>query len=364
MKKEKPTPQAKFLASGSYGCVFSPAISCPVSRTKGDKISKLFFKREYSDEEYEIQKKIVEKIDPKGKFTVKFHGRCAADLNQFPITELTKCGNLGSYNDNNNSKSSNESYKTAKSTFFATNIPTQIVYDNGGGDLSSIIKSKKNIYSFDQIIYSFKDIVDGLCILDKKGYAHLDIKPDNIVFNPITGKSKLIDFGMCREITSNIQIPNYIINHIYPYYPPEFINVANQNKNNKIKNYNTNTSYLINSTLNAITNKSVNPSDFEPKIQSNDGTVLYIDKRKIDVYSLGAIFFIIYNTYVADGSIIKYENQIISLIAGMIDPNPYNRFDAKFVKKMYTQIIKSFPKPCPAGKQMNPDSKRCIKIKK
>jgi maternal embryonic leucine zipper kinase len=41
----------------------------------------------------------------------------------------------------------------------------------------------------------FKQIVSALAYIHKRGYAHRDLKLDNILFNGPTSVVKLIDFG-------------------------------------------------------------------------------------------------------------------------------------------------------------------------
>ena len=61
------------------------------------------------------------------------------------------------------------------------------------------------------------DLVAALKDLHAAGYVHLDIKPENYMFNGYTGK--LIDLGSCQCLTGPYRSPV----STYPYMPPEYV---------------------------------------------------------------------------------------------------------------------------------------------
>lgn len=67
------------------------------------------------------------------------------------------------------------------------------------------------------------DVLEGLKYIHKLGYAHLDLKIDNIMSTKVNGKSiyKIIDFGFTRKCDDGeIKLDN-IYYGTFPYSPPE-----------------------------------------------------------------------------------------------------------------------------------------------
>jgi serine/threonine protein kinase len=52
----------------------------------------------------------------------------------------------------------------------------------------------------------FKQLVDGLMYAHSQGFAHRDVKLENIMYDKKKGKAKLIDFGLCERITDKNQL--------------------------------------------------------------------------------------------------------------------------------------------------------------
>ena len=70
-----------------------------------------------------------------------------------------------------------------------------------GGDLLERISSADFVYNENVCIYLMKQICQGVAYIHSKNIAHLDVKPENILF--VTRKSKkikLIDFGVSRKL--------------------------------------------------------------------------------------------------------------------------------------------------------------------
>ena len=62
-----------FIASGTYGCTFSPPVICSNKKERkpsAKEVGKIFADDKEAQLEYELQKKIVQKIDPKGIFRI------------------------------------------------------------------------------------------------------------------------------------------------------------------------------------------------------------------------------------------------------------------------------------------------------
>ena len=81
--------------------------------------------------------------------------------------------------------------------------------------------------NFNKLILAFSELLLGIIKMNKNNYVHLDIKPDNILYNSELNKLSIIDFGLSFKIESsknklNSDKKGKILNHNYPYFPPEF----------------------------------------------------------------------------------------------------------------------------------------------
>lgn len=43
--------------------------------------------------------------------------------------------------------------------------------------------------------------------IHSSGFAHLDLKPENIVYDPVKNKITIIDFGVCLPFNLDINAP-------------------------------------------------------------------------------------------------------------------------------------------------------------
>ena len=190
----------KYINNGTYGCVFRPGVSCEKKPNDLNTISKVFSSQVSTEEEYELHQDLISKIDPEGIFTLKLLGTCDIVADKLPMKEINKCGNF-------------DYYARQKTVF------PQIQYEYGGFDLSQASRR----YSFETLFRAMWRVFKGLVILDKKGYVHADIKPENMVYNDQTNKLALIDFGLTTEksiiFTDEM---SYLHKHVYRYYPSEF----------------------------------------------------------------------------------------------------------------------------------------------
>lgn len=192
----------KYLKNGTYGCVFRPAVGCD-KQTNNSNVSKLFESKEEMKKEQKKHSNINKNIDPTNIFTLKLKEHCLIDTSSFQSKEIGKCENLRE--------------RKAKNP--------QLVYEYGGHDL----KMATGLFDFQQIFIAANSIFKGLVIMEKKHYSHIDIKPDNIVYNNDTNKLSLIDFGIARIVENDFykEKNKLLFDHMYPYYPPEFGMLSN-----------------------------------------------------------------------------------------------------------------------------------------
>lgn len=209
-KNQKPnTPPSvppSFLAQGTYGCVFRPAYKCPApgsaSTSKGPArktvpktVAKVFSKRKNYEDEIDVND-IITNVDPHGAFTLPIKEHCDIPNDMYPLGEMTKC---------------------SRHNFNSMNTVPQIVYPDGGLDLSA------DHTPFEKIFVALEPVFKGLEALKAHKVVHQDIKPDNIVYDASTETCRLIDFGVSIHASNVFTDGNKrFLKHTYPFFPPEY----------------------------------------------------------------------------------------------------------------------------------------------
>ena len=309
----------KYVSNGTYGCVMKPAVSCSGTFQK-ERVSKLFKDETDADEEYNEHKKIVEKLDPDHIFTVVAHETCYISNDLFKGA-VDECKNFDILEKKRASH-------------------PQIVYDNGGVDLVDAFHQ----VTFEELFIGMESIFKGLTLLNARKYSHLDIKPANIVYNKVTKKMYLIDFGLSKEFDDIVKKNNlYIFEHPYRYYPPEFDVYAqyyklsdlektdfesifkerqwyskNLEKFNKLVPWKVDTNIIYN--------------NIELKKMMDD----YVDR--IDVYMLGVSIAELLNNYAKNEANIDFYNQVIQLVKKMTNYAPNLRITPEQAYEEYKTI--------------------------
>jgi serine/threonine protein kinase len=340
----------KYVNHGTYGCVFRPAVGCHKNKLNSENVSKLFASEEEMFKERTEHKKINDYIDPYNVFTLKLVETCGIDTKKFDDEELDNCRNFNS---------------TPK------NKVPQLVYEDGGYDL--VDASKK--FDFKQIFNGLFFVFKGLLIMEEKKYGHIDIKPANVVFNPVSKRAVLIDFGLSRGIESFYQKEHlFFFKHIYPYYPPEFCIMADfymygyngmqKNLKNRITD-NTNWQRMVNNIealLEIDTNNvelvllldSFKQQSFEELVNVFKDDIFYDPERilnvfsnRIDVFGVGSTIAEVLSkcikskkTKIDKDNILFYIN-VIKLIHNMTCISPVKRFTPKQAYAEYKQISRS-----------------------
>lgn len=333
-----------YIAEGSYGCVFSPPLKCLNNKkTTYSQAGKIFNKKTSMDEEKKLVEKI-NKIDPKGKWTVPYYGSCFVNVNK---TET---------NDNIN-----------KCNKYAKHIPIteQLIYKNGGIDLNRFINDFelfKNDLFIDNLIPLFYNLLKGLNTLNEKKLAHCDIKPPNILYDFNESKFYIIDFGLTTPYNGISSFSNYnMLNHVYPYYPPEFkIYVqliihknTNVNTNDILENY---SRYLPRGFFDFMFKYIDIPlklKQFAIKCQKNKHVFKHKFKTeyvsKIDVFSLGMTFVeIFYRLSIKSQIQFKnrtfFDNFMKLVIVPMINMDADERYDSIRASNMLKILLKTYNK--------------------
>lgn len=328
-----------FIASGTYGCIFGPSLECKEDVVKPQKtrfVSKVFSDDDNFKKERNIQMKI-ESIDPLHSFTIPYYGDCT--VSKFKKSNSAdKCEHIDT-----NTK---YTYK-------------QLLYQYGGKDfVKYMIVKKGSIASFKKLLIQFYPVITGLKVINEKGYVHLDIKPDNILY--YKNQVYLIDFGLMSK-KHEIFDMKHVLDHDYPFYPPEFkMYIHGKTSFNKfISRFLENFSYhykvgsktedVYNILLNTIGyTKEDQEKDFISLVrlyyQSSKNITNFTDK--IDVYSLGIVFALLYSWSKFNKVSNKAKKNamintlIKDMIKGMIRFDPEKRLSIKELCEKYDSLMK------------------------
>ena len=202
-QKQKYKRGGKVIASGGFGCVFSPALKCQGKTSRGkNRISKLLTKKHAQDEydEIKIFKKKLDKIpNYQNYFLIDDFDICKpAKLAKSDLVSFkSKCSALPK------DKITQENINTSLDKVFALNMP------NGGLPIDDFLlknNSYKNIVKLNNIL--IKLLNNGIIPMNKNNIYHCDIKDSNIlVDNSSNLKARLIDWGLSTEYVANIDQP-------------------------------------------------------------------------------------------------------------------------------------------------------------
>jgi len=178
--KKRKLRGGKFVASGSAGCIFRPALKCAGSNTrKNGYVSKMGRENNINGEWYSSSPPRT--INSESRYFI------------YP-TERCKLGNLDASNE--------------KEKCDVENVGEQILQlPDGGVDLSTMDVPYEEIAAFFE---GFVNIFDGIALLHSRGYAHRDIKLPNMVGirnDNGTYKLRLIDFGLSDTFNNLIYYP-------------------------------------------------------------------------------------------------------------------------------------------------------------
>lgn len=196
-----------YVASGSYGCVFNPHLKCKSNKKYKDGIGKVFYTKEDFESELEIVN-IINLIDPTHKYTIQFYDSCETNTNYNSKDEVEKCDMVD-----------------IKGQSFH-----QLIYRNGGKSLMQVLYEKKgNMSLFLKLFKGLYNILEGIEAVNRHGYVHQDIKPDNILIykllqpNTDDVNAYLIDFGIIDHKYNIYTDRNKsMLTYDYPYFPPEY----------------------------------------------------------------------------------------------------------------------------------------------
>ena len=191
----------KAIASGSYGCVFKPALLCDgEDERKKDYITKVMY-HSYADLELKEMKMVTEVLKdiPDGDkyFLANNISKChpsrmdAEDIKG----RQNKCS--GAFAKSLTDREFN--LKINKGLITGINIPY------GGKDLLDTIGPNLTSKAFMNINKGIINLIkNGIVKFNKKRLLHLDIKHMNMLYNPKDKNVRLIDWGICAKYTNDV----------------------------------------------------------------------------------------------------------------------------------------------------------------
>jgi hypothetical protein len=201
--KRKYRNGGKVIASGGFGCVFSPALKCAGKSSRGkNRISKLLTKKHALEEynEVELIKKKLNKIPQyENYFLLNGFEICKpAKLDKSDLAGFSsKCSALPK------DKITQENINKSLDKVFALNMP------NGGLPIDDfIIKNNtyKNIIKLNNTLINLLN--NGIIPMNENNIYHCDMKDSNILVDNSSGfKTRLIDWGLSTEYIPNIDQP-------------------------------------------------------------------------------------------------------------------------------------------------------------
>lgn len=241
-KYSKNKTGGKFLGEGQYGCVYSPPIPCKIERYdtyfNAKSVGKIIDNSAAGKMEIKISKFFSE-LDPNGKYINPFLGNCRITKNALlkSDNDLTKCKLTRDHVETQPEKKTESKMKgylnkmkgkfEKKPPEIPEKIYTQIVYKYKGDDLLNFLKEQNKNLPLSFYISGLLNIAKGIQLLEKKHYAHTDIKPDNILVADVEKQQQqmlLIDLGLADKLENiyDIDLSWNKLEHTSTHSPPEF----------------------------------------------------------------------------------------------------------------------------------------------
>ena len=208
----------KAIASGGFGCVFSPALKCDGKKRTDDNISKLM-KIKYAKNEFKDIQRFNGLLDSIPKYDDYFL------INGFSLCKPDKLDDEDRDNFDKKCKAMKKMDITASNVNSSLDKLMALNMPYGGVDVGDYIETNKMDYK------KMRQMNDSLIQLLKKGILpmnqreifHCDIKDSNILVKEDDDKdvkTRLIDWGLSTTYKSGENIPKPLTNRPFQFNVP------------------------------------------------------------------------------------------------------------------------------------------------
>ena len=188
-------PRSEKIGEGSYGCAFKPSLPCtempvvPNFRYE-DYVSKLMKIKDARKEQSEVM--TISLIDPENKYHLGIPMACNPNISDESVKQtINTCRRIKS----TNIQERPDKYILLLSKYGGYDLANYC--DNHMPTRFDSMKEKQQYV--DEILLNFHHLMMGIKLFKENGVVHHDIKPQNILFNPVTKKMMYIDFGLTTK---------------------------------------------------------------------------------------------------------------------------------------------------------------------
>ena len=178
------------IGQGGYGCVHKPPLQCEEDGVDySNSVSKILNDQDADDEMREFE--AIETVDPNHKFHLGKPVRCKPAATLENLQAVQKC--------------KDQTYGKSKRKLFddnalADNLSLFIMKD-GGPDLFHLAPHLQDtpLNEVEDFWIEAHRLFVAIIQVASKGYVLVDVKPENIVYNPVRKRIAFIDFGLMRS---------------------------------------------------------------------------------------------------------------------------------------------------------------------
>jgi hypothetical protein len=324
--------------TGSYGCIFLPALRCDnESRTSPrsyDNVGKVFYsKYNVIGKEKELAD-LVTKVDPTGRYHIPIIRQCKTSKNIDPLVDTTY----------NCDQSPDKKFDLQRQSY------DQLIMPYGGVSLYNYRAS--NVEAANKLLKALTNIFDGLVSFKAQNFCHRDIKTENIVYNEKTGQARIIDFSLSMFATSNsdsLLMDRFSppIKRVYHPYPLDLYLINYGTEGHHLTNLQKQLSVPIYASEIMKTYEVHNSTDRARNLFNTDMAALAshandIDVKEmvlsIDTYSFGVVLYevIKYNAYMIRSDL---KSELMRLVEDMTRVYYKDRMSIEKARDEYVKII-------------------------